>query len=42
VSDLDENEFAAAAASGKSSDDVTDWVRSMDRPLLDSRAYLKE
>jgi len=36
------NEFAAAAASGKSGDDVTDWVRSMDRPLLDSRAYLKE
>lgn len=36
------NEFSAAAASGKSSGDVTDWVRSMDRPLLDSRAYLKE
>jgi 3'-5' exoribonuclease len=36
------NEFAAAAASGKSSGDVTDWVRSMDRPLLDSRAYLKD
>lgn len=35
------NEFAAAAASGKSSDEVTEWVRSMDRPLLDSRGYLK-
>jgi len=36
------NEFAAAAASGKSSDEVTDWVRSMDRPLFDSRGYLKD
>ena len=36
------NEFAAAAASGKSSDEVTDWVRSMDRSLFDSRGYLKD
>ncbi|MDW5264224.1 MULTISPECIES: 3'-5' exoribonuclease YhaM family protein [Acidobacteriaceae] len=36
------NEFAAAAASGKSSDEMTEWVRSMDRPLLDSRSYLKD
>jgi 3'-5' exoribonuclease len=35
------NEFAAAAASGKSSGEVTDWVRSMDRPLLNSQGYLK-
>jgi 3'-5' exoribonuclease len=36
------NEFASAAASGRSSDEMTDWVRSMDRPLLNSRAYLKD
>ena len=36
------NEFAAAAASGKSGDEVTDWVRSMDRSLLNSQAYLKD
>lgn len=36
------NEFAAAEAGGKSAGEVTDWVRSMDRPLLDSRSYLKE
>jgi 3'-5' exoribonuclease len=36
------NEFAAAAASGKSSDEMTEWVRSMDRPLFDSRGYLKD
>ena len=35
------NEFATALASGRSSDEVTDWVRSMDRPLLNSQAYLK-
>ncbi|MEO6805819.1 MAG: HD domain-containing protein [Edaphobacter sp.] len=35
------NEFAAAEASGKGSDEVTEWVRSMDRPLLDSKKYLK-
>ena len=36
------NEFAAAVASGKSSGEVTDWVRSMDRPLLNSQGYLKD
>jgi 3'-5' exoribonuclease len=36
------NEFAAAVASGKGSDEVTEWVRSMDRSLFDSRKYLKE
>ena len=30
-----------AAANGRSAADVTEWVRSMDRPLLDSQAYLK-
>ncbi len=36
------NEFAAAVASGRSGDEVTDWVRSMDRPLLNTQAYLKQ
>ena len=35
------NEFAASVAGGKSGGEVTEWVRSMDRPLLNSRAYLK-
>ena len=33
-------EFAAAEANGRAAGDVTDWVRSMERPLLNSRAYL--
>lgn len=36
------NEFAAAVANGRSNDEMTEWVRSMDRPLLDSRGYLKD
>ncbi len=36
------NEFAAATASGKSSGELTDWVRSMDRPLLNTQGYLKD
>jgi 3'-5' exoribonuclease len=36
------NEFAAAEAAGKGSDEVTEWVRSMERPLFDSKKYLKE
>jgi 3'-5' exoribonuclease len=36
------NEFAAAAASGKSAGEVTDWVRSMDRPLLNTQGFLKD
>lgn len=36
------NEFAVAEASGKSAGEMTEWVRSMDRPLLDSRSYLKD
>jgi len=36
------NEFAAASASGKDSGEVTEWVRSMDRALFDTKKYLKE
>lgn len=36
------NEFAAAASSGKGSAEMTEWVRSMERPLFDSRSYLKD
>jgi 3'-5' exoribonuclease len=36
------NEFAAAEASGRGPDEVTDWVRSMERSLFDSKRYLKE
>jgi len=36
------NEFAASVASGKGPGEVTDWVRSLDRPVLNSRAYLKD
>jgi 3'-5' exoribonuclease len=36
------NEFAASAASGKGPDEVTEWVRSMDRSLFDSKKYLKD
>lgn len=36
------NEFAASVAGGKGSGEVTDWVRSLDRPVLNSRAYLKD
>jgi 3'-5' exoribonuclease len=36
------NEFAVAAASGKGRDEVTDWVRSMDRPLFNTQRYLKD
>ncbi len=35
-------EFSAAEASGKKADETTEWVRSMDRPLLNSMAYLGE
>jgi 3'-5' exoribonuclease len=35
------NEFAAAEALGKGADEVTEWVRSMERPLFDSKKYLK-
>jgi 3'-5' exoribonuclease len=36
------NAFANAEAQGRAAGEVTDWIRSMDRPLLNSRAYLKE
>ena len=35
------NAFAAAEVQGKGSDEVTEWVRSMERPLFNSRKYLK-
>ncbi|GGA63791.1 HD family phosphohydrolase [Edaphobacter acidisoli] len=35
------NEFAASVAGGKDAGEVTDWVRSLDRPVLNSRAYLR-
>ena len=34
-------EFAAAEASGRGAAEVTEWVRSMERPLLNSEAFLK-
>jgi 3'-5' exoribonuclease len=36
------NEFARDAAAGKSGDEMTDWVRSMERPLLNSKAFLSQ
>jgi 3'-5' exoribonuclease len=33
-------EFAAARSAGKGIGEVTEWVRSMERPLFDSRAWL--
>jgi 3'-5' exoribonuclease len=33
------NEFARAEANGKGGGEMTDWVRSMERPLLNSDAY---
>ncbi|HEY0263810.1 MAG TPA: HD domain-containing protein [Granulicella sp.] len=35
------SEFARSVANGRSASDVTEWVRSMERPLLNSQAYLK-
>jgi 3'-5' exoribonuclease len=35
-------EFAAAESAGKRADETTDWVRSMDRPLFDSRRWLED
>lgn len=34
-------EFARAAANGRDAADVTEWVRSLDRPVLNTAAYLK-
>jgi 3'-5' exoribonuclease len=36
------NAFDAAVAQGKEPDEPTDWVRSMERPLFNSQAYLKD
>jgi len=36
------NEFGRDAAAGKSGAEMTEWVRSMERPLLNSKAYLDE
>jgi 3'-5' exoribonuclease len=35
------NEFGRDAAAGKSGAEMTEWVRSMERPLLNSKAYLE-
>ena len=34
-------EFARAAANGRAAADMTDWVRSMERPVLNTASYLK-
>lgn len=34
-------EFARSVANGRGAADMTDWVRSMERPVLNTEAYLK-
>lgn len=36
------NEFARNAAAGRGAHEVTEWVRSMERPLLDTAAFLEK
>jgi 3'-5' exoribonuclease len=36
------SEFGKAMANGKGGGEMTDWVRSMERPLLNTTAYLKD
>ena len=36
------NEFAAAKLAGKSTEETTEWVRSMERALFDSKAWLAD
>src|ERR1035437_3090725 len=36
------NEFGRDTVAGKSGAEMTEWVRSMERPLLNSKAYLHE
>ena len=36
------NEFARNVASGRDADEVTEWVRSMERPLLNTAAFLEK
>ena len=35
------NEFARSVAAGRDADDLTEWVRSMERPLLNTAEFLK-
>jgi 3'-5' exoribonuclease len=35
------NEFARSEANGRGPGEMTEWVRSLERPVLDSKAYLK-
>jgi len=35
------NEFARSVVNGKTAAQVTDWVRSLERPLLNTSAYLE-
>jgi 3'-5' exoribonuclease len=35
------SEFARNEANGRSSAEMTDWVRSMERPLLNTASYLE-
>ena len=37
-----QNEFSRSLAAGRAPGEVTDWVRSMERPLLDTAAYLEK
>jgi 3'-5' exoribonuclease len=34
------SELARAEAAGRGGDELTDWVRALERPLLNSQAYL--
>ena len=36
-----QNEFARSVASGRGAGEVTEWIRSMERPLLNTAAYLE-
>lgn len=36
------NEFARSEANGRGAGEMTEWVRSLERPVLDSQAYLKD
>jgi 3'-5' exoribonuclease len=36
------NEFARNVAAGRGADEVTEWVRSMERPLLNTAAFLEK
>ena len=35
------NEFARSEANGRGPGEMTEWVRSLERPVLDSKAFLK-